>query len=81
MKSQGAEKEKSFPPSAVSHTTTFALCNVTFPYVLLLAERGEKAIKENMALRSALNLYRGSITLKALAETFGMKYHVAEKIL
>lgn len=68
-------------PGAVSRTATFALCNVTFPYVLLLAERGEKAIKENMALRSALNLYRGRITSKVLAETFGMEYHVAEKIL
>ena len=68
-------------PSAVSRTATFALCNATFPYVLLLSERGEKAIKENIALQSALNLYRGRVTFGAISEMFGMEYIPAEEAL
>lgn len=62
-------------PGAVGRTSTYALCNVTFPYISLIANRGlESACKQNLGLCDAVNLHRGQVTNKAVAETFGMKY-------
>lgn len=62
-------------PGAVSRTSTYALCNVTFPYVQLIANRGlNAACKQNLGLCDAVNMHQGHITNKAVAETFGMKY-------
>jgi alanine dehydrogenase len=62
-------------PGAVGRTSTFALCNVTLPWVLRLAERGiETACKESAALASSVNIDRGRVTNEAVAETFGFNY-------
>jgi alanine dehydrogenase len=62
-------------PGAVGRTSTFALCNVTLPWVLEIAERGvERAAKELPAVASAINLYGGEVTNRAVAETFGINY-------
>jgi alanine dehydrogenase len=62
-------------PGAVGRTSTFALCNVTLPWVLLLANRGsEAAIKDSPAIASAVNIRAGRVTNKAVAETFGMAF-------
>ena len=61
-------------PGAVGRTSTFALCNVTLPWVLQLANQGvEAAIRNSPALAAALNIAQGEITNHAVAETFGMK--------
>lgn len=63
-------------PGAVGRTSTFALCNVTLPWVLRLAERGiEKAAETLPPVARAINVYQGEITNRAVAETFGLKYH------
>jgi alanine dehydrogenase len=61
-------------PGAVGRTSTYALCNVTLPYALQLANKGvEKATKENVALAYGVNVHRGQVTNPAVAETFGME--------
>jgi len=62
-------------PGAVGRTSTFALCNVTLPWVLTLAQRGiDAACRESPALTSAVNIARGRVTNEAVARTFEMKY-------
>ena len=59
-------------PGAVGRTSTFALCNVTLPWVIQLASRGiEVACKNSPPLASAVNIHRGQVTNQAVAETFG----------
>jgi alanine dehydrogenase len=62
-------------PGAVGRTSTFALCNVTLPWVMQLARQGiEPAIRQSPPLASAANIHRGRVTNEAVAETFGLKY-------
>jgi alanine dehydrogenase len=62
-------------PGAVGRTSTFALCNVTLPWVLTLARLGvEPAIRQSLPLTSAANIHAGRVTNQAVAETFGLKY-------
>ncbi|HEU5073422.1 MAG TPA: alanine dehydrogenase [Polyangiaceae bacterium] len=62
-------------PGAVSRTSTYALCNVTFPYVRHVAGRGlGEAAREDRDLVSAVNVHRGKATHPAVAETFGLEY-------
>jgi alanine dehydrogenase len=62
-------------PGAVGRTSTFALCNVTLPWVLQLATLGvEQATKRSPSLATAANIHRGRVTNQAVAETFGLKF-------
>jgi alanine dehydrogenase len=62
-------------PGAVGRTSTYALCNVTFPYVLELANHGlAGACKRQPGLIEAVNMYAGQVTNRAVAETFGLPY-------
>ncbi len=61
-------------PGAVGRTSTFALCNVTLPWALQIANRGVLAAAEALPpVARAINLYEGEIANRAVAETFGMK--------
>jgi alanine dehydrogenase len=56
-------------PSVVARTSTFALTNVTLPYVLEIAGKGlERAARENPALSRGINVSRGEIVHPGLAE-------------
>ncbi len=58
-------------PGAVSRTSTFALCNVTLPYVRLLANHGyEGACQARPFFASALNIQAGKIVDSAVAEAY-----------
>lgn len=62
-------------PGAVGRTSTFALCNVTLPWVMLLANRGAvAAAKDSPAIASAINIHAGRVTSKPVADTFGLTY-------
>lgn len=62
-------------PGAVGRTSTYALTNASLPYILELADKGcERAAKENPAIRNGLNIVKGKVTNKAVAEAFGLKY-------
>jgi len=62
-------------PGCVAHTSTFALTNATLPYVLKLANSGyERALHADIALRKGLNIYKGKLTNKPVAEAVGIEY-------
>ena len=62
-------------PSIVARTSTFALTNATFPYVLKIANLGYKeALMRDTALRDGLNVFKGKLTSKAVANSLGLKY-------
>lgn len=69
-------------PGAVGRTSTYALCNVTLPYVLNIANKGWKmAMRENSALMKGLNIADGKVTFKAVAEEFNLEYCPTEGLL
>jgi alanine dehydrogenase len=58
-------------PGAVGRTSTYALTNVTLPYVLQLARKGfARAVAENHALAEGVNIHHGKVINPAVAETF-----------
>jgi alanine dehydrogenase len=60
-------------PGAVGRTSTFALCNVTLPWVLQLARRGIAAAARDLPpIAAAINIHQGRLTNAAVAESFGM---------
>lgn len=62
-------------PGAVGRTSTYALCNVTFPHVLSIANFGlEEACTKNPGLVAAINMYRNKVTNQAVAETFDLPH-------
>ena len=62
-------------PGAFPRTSTFALTNATFPYILQIADKGyEKALKENEALRKGLNVIDGKLVCQGVANSFGMDF-------
>ncbi len=62
-------------PGAVGRTSTYALCNVTLPYVLQLAKHGwRKVAAENHGVAEGVNIDRGRVTNQAVAATFGLNY-------
>jgi alanine dehydrogenase len=62
-------------PGAVGRTSTFALCNVTLPWVLRIANCGVlQAAKEWPPIARAINVHQGKLTNRMVAETFGMPY-------
>ncbi|SNT25085.1 L-alanine dehydrogenase [Granulicella rosea] len=56
-------------PAAVPYTSTLALTNATFPYVLKLANLGaQRAIFEDHGIAEGVNTYQGVLTYAAVAE-------------
>lgn len=61
-------------PGAVAGTSTHALTNATFPYVQQLADKGlERAVTENRALWSGLNIAFGKLFVREIAEQFELE--------
>src|SRR6185369_1253041 len=59
-------------PAAVPHTSTLALTNSTFPYLLDLANMGlERAMAEDAGLRAGVNTYQGKVTHPGVGESQG----------
>jgi alanine dehydrogenase len=57
-------------PGAVPHTSTLALTNATFPYVMKLAQMGAvAAIKADHGIKEGVNTYKGEITYAAVASS------------
>ena len=62
-------------PGGVPRTSTIALNNATLPFLSKLAEYGyNKALKEDPNLLAGLNIYKGQVTYKAVADVFSHKY-------
>ena len=62
-------------PGAVGRTSTYALCNVTLPYVLELANLGLATLAAtDPGFAHAINLHAGTVTNQTVAEIFGLSY-------
>ncbi|KQT04121.1 alanine dehydrogenase [Rhizobium sp. Leaf386] len=68
-------------PGAVPVTSAHALNNATLFYGLQLADRGLKAIAEDRHLRAGLNVHKGRVTNKAVAEALGYENHAPKALL
>ena len=56
-------------PGAVPHTSTYALTNVTLPYVLELANQGWRAaLRADPALAAGLHTHEGTLTCQPVAD-------------
>jgi alanine dehydrogenase len=63
-------------PGAVGRTSTYALCNVTLPYVLQLARLGWRSLAAaDPGVAAGVNITRGRVTNLAVAQTFGLPFH------
>ena len=62
-------------PGAVGRTSTFALCNVTLPWAIIIASEGAiESARNRQPLCDAINVFDGKITNQPVAETFNLKY-------
>ncbi len=62
-------------PAAVPNTSTLALTNATFPYVMKLAKFGAtQALKADAGFAEGVNTWNGKLTYKAVAESQGHNY-------
>ncbi len=69
-------------PAAVPNTSTLALTNATFPYVLKLARDGaELAIKADPGIAEGVNTFNGHLTYKAVAEAQARDYRAVANVL
>jgi alanine dehydrogenase len=69
-------------PGAVPHTSTLALTNATFPYLLRLANLGaHEALKQDAGLAEGLNTWLGMLTHRGVAESQQREWTAAASVL
>ena len=62
-------------PGGVPRTSTFALNQATLPYLVKLANKGyQKALSEDKNFLAGLNVHKGQVTYKAVADVFGHNF-------
>lgn len=69
-------------PGAVPYTSTLALTNATLPYAIRLANNGwKKACQESNDLRLGLNVIKGEVVYKGVADAFQLPLSDVKKFL
>ena len=69
-------------PGAVPKTSTMALTNATLPYAVEIANKGwQKAMRENTEIRLGSNVVKGKVTIKGVADAFGIEYVPIDSLL
>ena len=69
-------------PGGVPRTSTLALNTVTLPFVQSLAANGfNKALKNDKNFMDGLNIYKGSVTYKAIADDLSYEYIDPENLV
>ena len=68
-------------PGAVPLTSSHALNNATLGYGLMLANEGLGALRRDPHLREGLNVHKGKVTYKAVADALGVDFTDAQKAL
>ena len=69
-------------PGGVPRTSTIALNNATLPFLAKLANDGyKKTLKNDSNFLAGLNVHKGQITYKAVADAFGHTYYDAKELL
>jgi alanine dehydrogenase len=69
-------------PGAVPRTSTFALTNVTLPYLLDIARKGfAQACRDDAVLAKGVNTYAGHVTCAPVAEAQALDYTALDELL
>jgi alanine dehydrogenase len=69
-------------PGAVPHTSTLALTNSTFPYLLRLANMGAReALRQDAGLVEGLNTWLGTLTYRGVAESQHRTWKAASSVI
>ena len=69
-------------PGAVPHTSTYALTNVTLPYVQAIADRGWRdACRADRALAAGLNTHAGAVVCEPVGAAHGLPVTPLQQIL
>jgi len=69
-------------PGGVPRTSTLALNKATLPFLMKLADKGyQKALKEDKNFLEGLNVFKGEVTYKAVADTFGYNFTSASQAI
>jgi alanine dehydrogenase len=69
-------------PGAVPHTSTLALTNSTFPYLLRLANLGAReALQQDAGLAEGLNTWMGTLTYRGVAESQQRAWTAAASVI
>jgi alanine dehydrogenase len=69
-------------PGAVPHTSTLALTNSTFPYLLRIANLGvREALKRDTGLAEGLNTWQGTLTYRGVAESQHKPWTAAASVI
>ena len=68
-------------PGGVARTATMALNNATLPYAIALANDPINTLLTNTNLQNGLNVHKGSVTYKAVADALGYPYVPANEAL
>jgi alanine dehydrogenase len=69
-------------PGAVPHTSTLALTNSTFPYILRIANLGAReALKQDAGLAEGLNTWMGTLTYRGVAESQHREWTAAASVI
>ena len=69
-------------PGGVPRTSTLALNNATLPFLVKLANKGyQKALSEDKNFLAGLNIFKGNVTYKAVADVFGYEYIKPENLI
>jgi alanine dehydrogenase len=69
-------------PAAVPNTSTLALTNATFPYLMRIANSGASAaIQADPGLREGVNTFNGTLTCKPVADSQNRAWKPAEQVV
>src|SRR5215469_4989510 len=69
-------------PGAVPHTSTYALTNVTLPYLMEIANRGWRdALRNDRSFALGLNTHDGVVTCQPVAEAHGLRWTPVSEVL
>lgn len=67
-------------PSAVGRTATLGLTNATLDYIIRLADEGLAALRADSGFRAGLNIYRGQLTQRGVADSFATQNYCFPRI-
>ncbi|MBU0662419.1 alanine dehydrogenase, partial [Candidatus Micrarchaeota archaeon] len=68
-------------PGAFCRTSTYALAEATIPYLMKLADKGLKALKDDAGFMKGLNMYKGKVTNKGVADAFNKEYFAPQNLI
>ena len=69
-------------PGGVPRTSTIALNKATLPLLIKIADHGyKKTLKENKNYLAGLNIYKGKVCYKSVAEALNLKFTPADKLI